>query len=85
MAVHVDEIIDVSGCVSGALEGRLETITIHGQNAFALCDPLRRRATRCIWDADTLDAIRGLLRHRVLVYGDIGYNKGGEPVTNRNT
>ena len=85
MVAHVDEIIDVSGRASGALEGRLETITIHGQNAFALCDPLRRRETRCICDAVTLDAIRALLGHRVLVYGDIGYNKGGEPITNRNT
>ena len=42
---------------------------------------LRRRGTRCICDADTFDDIRGLLGHRVLVYGDIGYNKGGEPIT----
>ena len=83
MAAHVDEIIGVSGHATGALEGRLETITIHGQNAFTIYDPLRRRGTRCICDADTLDDIRGLLGHRVLVYGDIGYNKGGEPITIR--
>ena len=83
MAAHVDEIIGVSGHATGALEGRLETITMHGLNAFTIYDPLRRRGTRCICDADTLDAIRGLLGHRVLVYGDIGYNKGGEPITIR--
>ena len=83
MAAHVDEIIGVSGHATGALEGRLETITVHGQNAFTIYDPLRRRGTRCICDADTLDAIRGLLGHRVIVYGDIGYNKGGEPITIR--
>ena len=83
MAAHVDEIIGVSGHASGALEGRLATITIHGQNAFTIYDPLRRRGTRCICDADTLDDIRGLLGRRVLVYGDIGYNKGGEPITIR--
>ena len=83
MVAHVDEIIGVSDHATGALEGRLETITIHGQNAFVLCDPLRRRETRCICDADTLDAIRGLVGHRVLVYGDIDYNKGGEPITIR--
>ena len=83
MAAHVDEIIGVSGHATGALEGRLETITIHGQNAFTIYDPLRRRGTRCVCDADTLDDIPGLLGHRVLVYGDIGYNKGGEPITIR--
>ena len=83
MAAHVDEIIAVSGHASGALEGRLATSTIHGQNAFTIYDPLRRRGTRCICDADTLDDIRGLLGRRVLVYGDIGYDKGGEPVTIR--
>lgn len=41
-------------------------------------DGSERRGTRCICDADTLDHIRGLLGHRALVYGDIGYNKGGE-------
>ena len=83
MAAHVDEITGVSGHASGAIEGRLETTTIHGQSAFTLYDPLRRRGTRCICDADTLDDIRGLLGHRVLVYGAIGYNKGGEPITIR--
>ena len=72
--------LGVSEHAAGALEGRLETITIHGQNEFTIYDPLRRRGTRCICDADTLDAIRVLLGHRVLVYGDIGYNKGGEPI-----
>ena len=80
MAAHVDEIIGVSGHATGALEGRLETITIHGQNVFTIYDPLRRRGTRCICDADTLDATQGLLGHRVLGYGDVGYNKGGEPI-----
>ena len=83
IVAHVDEIIGVSGHATGALEGRLETITIHGQNAFTIYDPLRRRGTRCICDAKTLDDIRGLLGHRVLVYGEIGYNKGGEPIAIR--
>ena len=62
---------------------RGHSITIHGQNAFTIYDSLRRRGTRCICDAETLDDIRGLLGHRVLVYGDIGYNKGGEPIAIR--
>ena len=83
MAAHVDEIMGVSGHATGALEGRLETITIHGRNAFTIYDPLRRGGTRCICDLETLNDIRGLLGRRVLVYGDIGYNKGGEPITIR--
>ena len=83
MAANVDEIIGVSGHASGALEGRLETITIHDHNAFTIYDPLRRRGTRCICDAETLNEIRGLLGQRVLVYGQIGYTKGGEPITIR--
>ena len=83
MTAHVDEITGVSGHASGALEGRLETIAIHGQNVFTIYDPLRRRGMRCIFDTDTFDDIRGLLGHRVLVYGDIGYDKGGEPITIR--
>ena len=35
MAANVDEIIGVSGHASGALEGRLETITIHDHNALS--------------------------------------------------
>ena len=83
MAAHVDEIMGVSGHAAGALEGRLETITIHGRNAFTIYDPLRRGGTRCICDLETLNDIGGLLGRRVLVYGDIGYNKGGEPITIR--
>ena len=83
MAAHVDEIIRVSGHATGALEGRLETITIHDHNAFTIYDPLRRRGTRCVCDADTLNDIRELLGQRVLVYGEIGYNKGGDPLTIR--
>lgn len=30
-----------------------------------------------------LDEIRGLSGHRVLVYGDIGYNKDGKPIAIR--
>ena len=78
---HVDEILRTSGQATGALEGRLETVTIHDQNAFTIYDPLRRRGTRCICDAETLNAVHGFLGKRVLVYGEIGYNKDGEPNT----
>ena len=38
---------------------------------------------RCICDPETFDAIRLLLGKRVLVYGEIGYSKTGEPTTIR--
>lgn len=80
---HVDEIMGVSGRASGAIEGRLETITIHDQHAFTIYDPLRRRGTRCVCDAQVLEESRPLLGRRVLVYGDIGYNRAGDPNTIR--
>ena len=83
LVAHIDEIIGVSGYARGALEGRLETITIHGQHGFTIYDRYRTRGTRCICDAATFDAIRSLLGTRVLVYGQIGYNKSGEPRTIR--
>ena len=83
LVAHIDELIGVSGYAIGALEGRLETITIHDQHGFTIYDRYRTRGTRCICDAETFDAIRSLLGTRVLVYGQIGYNKSGEPTTIR--
>ena len=80
---HIDVIIGISGYALGALEGRLETITIHDQHAFTIYDALRSRGTKCICDPETFDAIRLLLGKRVLVYGEIGYSKTGEPTTIR--
>lgn len=80
---HVDEILGLSRHATGALEGRLETITIHDRNAFTIYDPLRSYGTRCICDAETLNVAHRYLGRRVLVYGEIGYNKDGEPSTIR--
>ena len=52
---HVDEVLGLSRHATGALEGRLETITIHDRNAFTIYDPLRRYGTRCICDTETLN------------------------------
>ena len=83
LVAHIDELVGVSAYAISALEGRLETITIHDQHGFTIYDRYRTRGTRCICDAETFDAIRSLLGTRVLVYGQIGYNKSGEPATIR--
>ena len=83
MVLHIDEILGISGHAAGALEGRLETITIHDQHAFTIYDSLRSRGTKCICDQETFNAIGTLLGERVLVYGQIGYSKAGEPTTIR--
>jgi len=65
------------------LEGRLETVSVHGEEYFCIYDPLTGEPIRCSFDKSiSLVKISELLtRHaRVRVNGLVRYNKASVPV-----
>ena len=80
---HVDEIIGAEGHARGALEGRLETLTMHEGLGFTIYDPLRSRGIRCNCSSSMVDQLKDDWGARVLVFGNIGYNKAGDPISIR--
>lgn len=68
------------------LEGRLETVSVHGEQYFCIYDPLTGEPIRCTFDESIdLKKISELMTHhaRVRVSGLVKYNKAGVPVNVR--
>ena len=83
LVANVDEIIGVVGHARGALEGRLETLTMHGGLGFTIYDPPQTRGIRCDCSGSMAEQLKDNWGARVLVYGNIGYNKAGDPISIR--
>ena len=65
----------------GSVEGRLETISLHGKSRFILYHDLTRKAVTCKFDPTRwLDEMKESLGHRVRVYGIVYSNIRGEPL-----
>lgn len=55
----------------GSVEGTLEALTIHGQNAFAVYDAITGKRIECVCDREMLEHAIEHLGKRVLVRGEI--------------
>jgi hypothetical protein len=64
------------------LDGRLETVSVHGEQYFCIYDRLTNEPVRCGFDESQLVRVSQLLtqRARVRVTGMVRYNKAGMPV-----
>ena len=78
---HVDKVIGTSSVAIGAVEGVLETLTIHGGATFAIYDVIASRRIECICNRETLDDLLLHLEKRLLVKGEVRFNIGGEPTS----
>ena len=64
----------------GSVEGRLETVSIHGQPTFTIYDALTSRAVRCEFEPDFLRRALDSVGARVLVHGRLQRDARGRPV-----
>lgn len=83
VAANVDQLVGTSTTARGALEGTLETITIHGGAAFNIYDVITARRIRCMCDRRTLNELTSpeVIGKRILVDGEIRFNLHGQPVS----
>ena len=87
VAAHVDELLGIAPgpyTVMTELEGRIESISIHGRSPdFCIYDPLTQHAIKCIFQDSDLDSVADLIkeRARVRVLGKAKYNNKHRPVS----
>jgi hypothetical protein len=83
VAANVDQLVGTSTTATGAIEGTLETITIHGGSAFNIYDVITARRIRCVCDRKTLNDLTtpDVIGKRILVDGEIKFNLHGQPVS----
>ena len=58
-----------------ALEGRLETVDVHGKFSFAIYDTLNNHRTKCLFSEGMFDQVASSLRRRVAVAGEAKFNR----------
>jgi len=63
----------------GALQGHLDTVTVHGHRNFTLWDAVTGKAVTCFYPADMQARVVGLLGKRVIVHGEIKRQPNGVP------
>ena len=78
LVAHVDELIGTASVAIGALEGTLETMTIHGATTFNIYDAINGRRIVCRCDRDSLFMAHKHFGKRVAVSGAVSYNAQGE-------
>lgn len=78
LVAHVKELVGAASVAIGALEGRLEALTIHDSIAFSIYDAATGRQVVCKCDRDSLDLAKQHFGERVSVSGELGYNAQGE-------
>lgn len=65
----------------GTLEGRLETLSVHGKTRFNIYDPLTGRAIACYFPIEQLEEAHAAFPKRVAVSGRTKYSRMGNPVS----
>jgi hypothetical protein len=63
------------------LEGKLETVSIHGDTHFVIYDVLTNHPTKCVIDEVLMRSSFGAIGKRVQVEGKVKYNRSGRPMT----
>jgi len=65
---------------TGAIEGTLETISLHGRPTFTVYDAITGRAVRCEFQADTMrKRVIAALGYKVIVHGRLRRDAAGHP------
>lgn len=81
LAANVDELISGKLKSIGSVEGRLETISLHGKEFFSVYEALTGKAVRCYFPRKLLDRVKEALSKRVQVSGTIWTTRTGETVS----
>lgn len=82
VAANVDAILRKRyRCSYGTIEGRLETLNVHGSNQFTIYDVLTDEKTVCEFPEEMYPKAYAAVRKRVVVVGRVKFNRDGEPVS----
>ena len=63
------------------IDGRLETLDLHGKSKFVVYDPLTRRPTNCFFPPELLEQTVAAIGKRVSVEGLIKFDRSGRPIS----
>lgn len=64
----------------GSVEGRLETISVHGKTRFILYHAITKKAVTCHISKEQLQVVKDALGHKVLADGVVTINVKSEPI-----
>lgn len=80
-STHIEQLLTERYHALGAVEGTIETVSIHGGKRFVLYHSRTRKAVRCTFkDDEWLKRAADVLGRRVSVMGTVYSNARGEPV-----
>ena len=83
LAANVDDLLPKEHDELGSVEGKLETLSIHGGTTFAIWEVLTGARVECRFPPEMLDEAHAAFRHRVSVSGRIRYSRTGRPLSIR--
>lgn len=78
LAGNVDDLLGGRLKSIGSVEGRLETIALHGRAYFSVYDAVSGGAVKCYFPSEMLDEVRESLGRRVVASGVIWSTRSGD-------
>lgn len=78
VATQVERVLS-QGEAIGAIEGQLDTISVHAQPFFTLYDALTGRGVRCYFTEDRRAKVIAALGKKVIAHGRLRRDSGGHP------
>jgi len=81
MAATIDKLLPKEHDELGTLEGKLETLSVHGNLSFAIWDVMTGARIECRFPENMLAEAHEAFTHRVAVYGKVRYSRTGKPKT----
>jgi hypothetical protein len=79
MKLHIEQLLVAPIIVTGTVEGKLESVTVHDKRVFNIFDPLTRQRIECHFaHRIKVEEIARAIERRVSVTGEIHYRESGE-------
>jgi hypothetical protein len=81
-SANIEQLLKVRQCSIGCVEGKLETISIHGESRFIIYHPRTGKAVTCRVPPDRLRTMISteMLGRRIIASGKVCSNMKGEPL-----
>lgn len=78
LAGNVDDLLGGKLESIGSVEGRLETVALHGRAYFNVYDAVTGAAVKCYFPSEMLEEVRDALGRRVVVSGTLWSDRSGD-------
>ena len=81
-SINIEQLLRVRHCSIGSVEGKLETISIHGESRFIIYHSRTGKAVTCRVTRDKLPSMISteMLGRRIIAFGKVCSNIKGEPL-----